>query len=213
MFSKFVPQNVKLKRWWRRLLILMATLCVLLILGHLTIRFWLWPQLETSKPTIERLIGARLGVQVEIDQLAVAWTGIRPSFQIQGLRFVNAPNKKAQLTSPLLEIKRIDGELSWLSLYHLKPYFHRLEFDDAQIQMRRELNGNLTIAGIDLKTSPNDYSGSNWLLEQDQLIVNHVQISWQDLARNSSPIPVQLDHLELTNGSRSHQGQLRIQSP
>ncbi len=213
MFSKFVPQNVKLKRWWRRLLILMATLCVLLILGHLTIRFWLWPQLETSKPTIERLIGARLGVQVEIDQLAVAWTGIRPSFQIQGLRFVNAPNKKAQLTSPLLEIKRIDGELSWLSLYHLKPYFHRLEFDDAQIQMRRELNGNLTIAGIDLKTSPNDYSGSNWLLEQDQLIVNHVQISWQDLARNSSPIPVQLDHLELTNGIRSHQGQLSIQSP
>ena len=158
MLGKLGSQSFKLKRWWWRLFSLMAALGVLFILGHLTIRFWLWPQVETSKPAIERFIGARLGVQVEIDQLTVAWTGIRPSFQIQGLRFIHPSKKRMQSAAPLLEIKHIAGELSWLTLYHLKPYFQRLEFADAHIQMRRDQSGNITIAGIDLKSSPNDFS-------------------------------------------------------
>ena len=213
MLGKLGSQSFKLKRWWWRLFSLMAALGVLFILGHLTIRFWLWPQVETSKPAIERFIGARLGVQVEIDQLTVAWTGIRPSFQIQGLRFIHPSKKRMQSAAPLLEIKHIAGELSWLTLYHLKPYFQRLEFADAHIQMRRDQSGNITIAGIDLKSSPNDFSASNWLLDQDQFMINNAQLNWQDLARNPEPIVIQLDRLVLTNGIRRHHGELSLQSP
>ena len=175
MLGKLGPQSFKLKRWWRRLFILMASLAMLFVLGHLTIRFWLWPQVETSKPAIERLVGARLGAEVEIDQLTVAWVGLRPSFQIQGLRFVHPDNKKVPNLAPLLEIKNISGELSWLTLYHLKPYFAQLEFDDARIEMRRDQKGNIAIAGIDLKNDPSDFSAVNWLLNQDQIRIKNAQ--------------------------------------
>ena len=213
MLGKLGPQSFKLKRWWRRLLILMASLAMLFVLGHLTIRFWLWPQVETSKPAIERLIGARLGSEVEIDQLTVAWVGLRPSFQIQGFRFVHPNKNKVPNLAPLLEIKNISGELSWLTLYHLKPYFAQLEFDDARIQMRRDQKGNIAIAGINLKNDPGDFSAVNWLLNQDQIRIKNAQIMWQDLARNPTPIAIQLDRFELTNGIRRHYGELSLQSP
>ena len=213
MLGKLGPQSFKLKRWWRRLFILMASLAMLFVLGHLTIRFWLWPQVETSKPAIERLIGARLGAEVEIDQLTVAWVGLRPSFQIQGLRFVHPDTNKVPNLAPPLEIKNISGELSWLTLYHLKPYFTQLEFDDARIEMRRDQKGNIAIAGIDLKNDPGDFSAVNWLLNQDQIRIKNAQIIWQDLARNPLPIAIQLDRFELTNGIRRHHGELSLQSP
>jgi uncharacterized protein YhdP len=45
------------------------------------------PQIEKSKASVEKVIGARVGVKVTIDDLHVSWTGIRPSFEIDGLRF------------------------------------------------------------------------------------------------------------------------------
>ena len=213
MLGKLGPQNFKLKRWWRRLFILMASLAMLFVLGHLTIRFWLWPQVETSKPTIERLIGARLGSEVEIDQLTVAWVGLRPSFQIEGFRFTYPSKNKIPNLAPPLEIKQIKGELSWLTLYHLKPYFARIDFDDARIEIRRDKKGNISIAGVDLKNDPSDFSAENWLLDQDQISINNAQIIWQDLARNPIPISIQLDRFVLTNGIRRHHGELVLQSP
>ena len=213
MVGKLGLQSFKLKRWWRRLLILMAALVVLFILGHLTIRFWLWPQVETSKPVIERIIGARLGAEVEIDQLTVDWVGLSPSFQIEGFRFAYPSKNKISKSAPLLEIKQIKGELSWLTLYHLKPYFARIEFDDARIEMRRDKKGNISIAGVDLKNDPSDFSAVNWLLNQDQISIKNAQIMWQDLARNPIPIAIQLDRFVLTNGIRRHHGELSLQSP
>ena len=101
-------------RWRKRALILAGITVVFFILGHLGVRFVLWPQLEKSKPTLERLMSSRLGANVTMDAVQVSWTGIRPSFAIQGLRF-NNPNS----STPSLFIQDISGQLSWLSFYHL----------------------------------------------------------------------------------------------
>ena len=66
--------------WRKRLLILLTVIGVFFIAGHFGVRFILWPQIEKSKASVEKLIGARAGVNVAINDLKVSWTGIRPAF-------------------------------------------------------------------------------------------------------------------------------------
>ena len=153
MLEKIIPprlQGAFAKRplvlgnsWRKRALILLGLVAALFVIGHLAVRFVLWPQIEKSKASVERLISARIGADVTMDKLEVAWTGIRPSFEIEGLRF-NGPDQ----TKPLLFIEEIKGELSWNSLYHFAPYFHELNFKSAQIYVRRDSKGLLTVAGL-----------------------------------------------------------------
>ena len=114
------------KAWFKRILILIGFICALLVIGHLGVRYVLWPQIEKSKASVEKIIGARIGAEVSIDKLQVAWTGLWPNFEIEGLRFNSTDKSK-----PLLLINKIYGELSWKSFYHLAPYFRDLHFEGA----------------------------------------------------------------------------------
>ena len=101
------------KNWHKRALILAAIVATIFVVGHVAVRFVVWPQIEKSKSSVEKLIGARVGVNVSIDDLRVSWTGIRPAFEIDGLRFT-APKQSI----PSLTIEKIYGQLSWKSFYH-----------------------------------------------------------------------------------------------
>jgi hypothetical protein len=74
-------------RWLVRLLKVMAILAVLAVALHFGVRYLVWPQIEKSKPALEKLIGSRLGITVTMDDVRVAWDGLRPEFEIDGLRF------------------------------------------------------------------------------------------------------------------------------
>ena len=50
-------------RWRKRALILSGLVVALFILGHLGVRFVLWPQIEKSKVSLERLVSARLALK------------------------------------------------------------------------------------------------------------------------------------------------------
>jgi uncharacterized protein YhdP len=65
------PNASSWARWSRRLLILGLIILSLGVLGHLLIRFVVWPQIETSKPAVEKLLSERIGASVKIDHLNV----------------------------------------------------------------------------------------------------------------------------------------------
>jgi uncharacterized protein YhdP len=117
------PDATSWSRWSRRLAILALITAGLLILGHLVIRFIIWPQLETSKPAVEKLLSQRIGVEVKINELNVYWQGIRPVFDIRNLEFVvdANPNPSTIADTPHLKIAEIRGELSWSSFITLSP--------------------------------------------------------------------------------------------
>lgn len=144
------PDATSWSRWSRRLAILALVTVGLMIVGHLVIRFIVWPQLETSKPAVEKLLSQRIGVEVKINELNVYWKGIRPVFDIRDLEFVvdAKRNPSAISNKPNLKIAEIRGELSWSSFYHLKPYFTKLHARDAVIQVTRDTQKRLYVAGI-----------------------------------------------------------------
>lgn len=196
------------KAWHKRALILIALVVALFVIGHLGVRFIVWPQIEKSKASIEKLIGARIGANVSIDKLEVAWIGIRPNFEVEGLRFNGADPSK-----PLLLIEKINGELSWNSLYHLAPYFHELNLKGAQIDVRRDSKGQITIAGLPIHSQPNDYSAENWLFAQNDIQINDVKLFWDDQKSQKQLSTIDIGNLTLSNGFRKHQGVLTATTP
>jgi uncharacterized protein (TIGR02099 family) len=195
-------------RWRKRVLILASIVLAFFIVGHLGVRFVLWPQIEKSKPALERLLSARLGSNVTMDDVQVSWTGIRPSFAIAGLRF----NDLNTSPSPLW-IQNISGQLSWLSLYHLTPYFHEISFNQIQLYAQRDAKGVISVAGIPIHSSANDFSTENWLLSQNNIQINNAKIFWEDQQGRKLKTAIDIQSAHLTNGIRRHEGQLIAQTP
>ena len=101
------PDATSWSRWSRRLGILVLITVGLMILGHLVIRFIVWPQLETSKPAVEKLLSQRIGVEVKINELNVYWQGIRPVFDIRDLEFVVDAKRNPSTISDALFFQRL----------------------------------------------------------------------------------------------------------
>jgi len=218
MLQKLIPPRLKsvlakrppgLDRSWRkRALILAVAAAVIFVLGHVGVRFVLWPQIEKSKASVEKLISARIGAEVSMESLHVSWTGIRPDFEIEGLRF-NGPDK----SKPLLFIQKINGQLSWSSFYHLTPFFHELNVENAEIYTQRNSKGLITVAGISIDGNSNDYSAENWLLAQNEIRIRDVKLFWDDQLKKKPITSIDIQSLSLSNGIRSHLGSLKATTP
>ncbi|MBU3620266.1 TIGR02099 family protein [Polynucleobacter sp. CS-Odin-A6] len=195
-------------RWRKRALILAGITTAFFVLGHLGVRFLVWPQIEKSKPALERLISNHLGVNVTVDDVQTSWTGMRPSFVITGLSL----NHSTTSPSPLL-IQTISGQLSWLSLYHLAPYFHQITFDQIQLYAERDAKGVVSVAGIPIKNTGNDFSTETWLLNQNAIQINNAKIFWEDQKGRKLKTSFDVQSAYLINGIRKHQGQLIAQTP
>jgi uncharacterized protein (TIGR02099 family) len=197
----------KWSRWSRRLLKVLALLAILAISLHFGVRYLVWPQIEKSKPALEKLIGSRLGVTVSIDDVRVNWDGLRPEFDINGLRFYAVPADPVSAdrkNAPVLTIQSISGELSLLSFYHLAPYFQTLNISDAELTAVRDQAGLVSIAGIALDTDQSGYASTNWLLAQNAIRLSNLVIHWRDLDQKKLNTEVRIETLSLSSGVRSH---------
>jgi uncharacterized protein (TIGR02099 family) len=210
------PTTSSWAQWSRRLLILGLIIVSLGVIGHLLIRFVVWPQIETSKPAIEKLLSERIGVSVKIDHLHVHWEGIRPVFDMTGLEFIPNPNQQTAFipNSPGLKIREIRGELSWSSVYHLKPHFNKLQASDAIIQVVRDKQERLFVAGILAGTGADDLDSQNWLFSQNNLELNNATILWKDFSKSKSDVAdLRIETLALRSGIRTHELNIGLFSP
>ena len=198
--------------WRKRILVLAGVTAAFFVIGHLAIRFVVWPQIEKSKPAIEQLMSHHLGANVTVDEVHMSWTGMRPNFVITGLRVNSSSTSSDNSTSPLL-IQNISGQLSWYSLYHLAPYFHQITFDQVELYAQRDAKGVVSIAGIPIKNTGNDLSTETWLLAQNEIQINNAKIFWEDRKDRNLNTSFDIQSAYLTNGLRSHQGQLIVKTP
>ncbi|BEI35960.1 YhdP family protein [Polynucleobacter sp. HIN6] len=210
------PDATSWSRWSRRLVILALVAVGLMILGHLVIRFIIWPQLETSKPAVEKLLSQRIGVEVKINELNVYWQGIRPVFDIRDLEFVvdSKRNPTTIADAAPLKIADIRGELSWSSFYHLKPYFTKLHASNAVIQVTRDSQKRLYVAGILAGDGGDDFHLENWLFKQSDLKISDINILWKDFSKSKADAAdLRIESMQLRNGIRQHELDAAIYSP
>jgi len=197
----------KWSRWFKRLIKVLLAVAVLAVSLHFGVRYLVWPQIEKSKPALEKLIGSRLGVTVTIDDVRVTWDGLRPEFAIDGLRLyaqevgnVSGSNKN----TPALAIQSLSGELSLLSFYHLAPYFEKLTISNVELTAERSQTGIISIAGIAIDPNESGHAGSDWLLAQNSIRLNNAVIHWRDREKKKLDTDVRIESLVITNGLRDH---------
>ena len=65
--------------WKKRLKYVGLIAGILFIAIHITVRFFLWPQVESHKATFEQLVSQNIGAQLKIEEIQTDWNVLWPS--------------------------------------------------------------------------------------------------------------------------------------
>ena len=172
---------------------LLIGLIFVTLIGTVAAYFYLKSNTVFVKGLIEKELEARISYDVEIDSIEAQWNFTNPSIIVNGFKIHNKNYKKSIVAD------RMEFDFSWLSLVKFSPVIDRVKLDRPNINIVRDLNGLISINGIDFTMGNNNLGLSSWLLNQDDVIINEGQLSWQDLTRSNDIL--QLNDLNFSYGS------------
>lgn len=176
----------------------------LALVAWLTLHWGILPRLDDWRPQIERRVGAAIGAPLSIGAIRVTSGGWIPAFELDDVRLLDREGRVA------LELGRVSAALSPSSLWALEPRFAQLHLDGVELQVRRDAQGRISVAGLDMDGSaePADPALLDWFLEQHEFVIRRGTVRWVDEGRQAGPLTLTDVDLVLRNGVRRHE--LRI---
>lgn len=164
------------------------------------LRWWILPNIDQYRPSIEAKISQTLGQKVAIRKVESGWIGLRPHLRLEQVVVHD------QTGSPALAFDHIDTTLSWYSLLVVQLRLHRLEITRPRFELKRETNGLIYVTGfthaINDPTTPHDFG--NWILNQESIQLNHATLEWRDYLRGAEPLLLTDVGLRLVNSGKHH---------
>lgn len=158
----------------------------LMLLVWLVVHAAILPRIDAWRAPIERVATQALGVPVQIGRLRAqshAWT---PAFEIDELRLLDTQGREA------LRLPRLRATWSWASLWHFELRLGRLEIEAPQLAVRRDAQGRLHVAGLDLGETGASASASpgalDWFLSLPEFRVRGGRVRWIDEQRGLPPL-------------------------
>lgn len=203
-----------LKRWLRISTLTLYRLVTWTILAAglafcavvLGLRYWVLPNVDQHRESIARAIGHSLGQRVAIGRVSGNWDGLNPELLLEDVTLFDTNG------APALKLSRIEGTLSWFSVAAWEPRFRSVELERPMLDIRRDANGALFVAGIEMKKGEGG-GFADWLLRQRRISVRQASLSWHDELRGAPPLRLaQVDFLLRNRGSR-HRFGLRAVPP
>ena len=162
------------------------------------------PRLDHYRPDLERLLSENTGYQVQIQSLSGRWSGLAPELTASGLRL------SAGKQGPAMTLQRVLLKPSWSSLFAWEPRFSLVRIDAPSLALWRDAQRRIYLNGLpltsDKKTDDNHLD--DWLLRQDEVLLDRVRISWHDEAAGVGPLVLQNGSLRLTNPLFGHRLQV-----
>ncbi|MCR5865850.1 YhdP family protein [Aquincola sp. J276] len=179
-------------RWARNLLRVLAAVVVagwsLLLIAWLTLYWGILPHVDEWRGPIETRASRVLGVPVTIGGIQVESSGWVPSLRLTDVVLHDAQRREA------LRLPRVAAAVSARSLLALELRFEQLLIEGAQLDVRRDRQGRIFVAGIEVPRSQG--SGENpaadWFFEQHEFAIRGGALRWTDELRD-------LPALELTD--------------
>jgi uncharacterized protein YhdP len=161
----------------------------------LAVRFWLLPDLERHRGRNVAADTAAVGQPVEIGAIRARWYGLNPHVRLSDVRLYDSAGREA------LTLPAIDNRLSWSALVRGELKVHSLAIDDLRLQVRRDADGVLHVAGM---KGSGDARFSRWLLAQDEIVLRNAEIQWHDELRGAPPLALSALNLRLRNSGGRH---------
>ncbi|MBC3875993.1 YhdP family protein [Undibacterium flavidum] len=176
----------------------------------LVLRYVVLPNLENYKSEIEQFASAKMGRVLSIQSLEANWQGFNPQIALKGI-VIRDQQSQAVLTLP-----EVNTTLSWWSLAVLDLRFAEVEIIAPQLNIRRNSNGVIEVAGFSLQLDgkgDGGEAGLNWLLAQHQIKVVRGQVNWDDQLRANPPLSLTAVNFVLNNHWREHQFAMQATPP
>ncbi len=164
----------------------------------LVLRYWALPNIENYRGDIERGISRAAGLNVTIARIDTDWNGLRPHLSLHGFEVHDAAAR------PVLTFDTVETDLGWSSLLHGQLRLHRLEVHAPQLAIRRDRNGRIFIAGLQINTEASGNDFSDWLLAQKNVAVRDATIRWEDEQRGAPPLELRELNFVLRNDGSRH---------
>ncbi len=194
--------------WVYRTVTWAALICILiftLIVGG--VRFWLLPNIGSYREAIARELSAATKHHITIGKLEGRWSGLNLQMTLGNLVLFD------KIGQPALKLDRIDSTLSWWSLVLWDPQFDSIEIDGPALSIRRDAQGVISIAGIELSSETEGGGLSDWLLRQDTIVIRNAAITWQDAMREAPELVLNSVDFRLDNSGKHHRFGLRAVPP
>ncbi len=199
-----------LLRWAARLvLVVLAAAASVLLIAWLVLHWAILPHIQQWREPIEKRASEALGVPVRIGKIEVRASGWVPSLELRDVVVLDAEKR------PALSLPRIFAAVSPRSLLSLELRFEQLLIDGAQLELRRDPQGRLFVAGLDVS---GDYSGdgnaiADWFFKQHEFVIRGGSLRWTDEQRDAPPLVLRDVQLVIRNGLLQHNIQLDATPP
>lgn len=181
--SDSVSTSARLSRRSRLLIRGGLVLLLIVVLGLLALREMVLPRVGEQRERFEAELERAMGVPVEIATLRAWWPGLRVRLMAEDV-VLGSPQADDALRLP-----RIEAELNWSSLWRGAPYFERIDVHEPELNVVREANGSIRIAGVPLGGGSEDNEElSDWLIQQGGVVVTDARLTWQDRSHSAAPL-------------------------
>ncbi|MBV8664996.1 MAG: TIGR02099 family protein [Burkholderiaceae bacterium] len=169
--------------------------CLLL----LALRYAVLPNIYYYKTDIEHLVTHVIGQPVTIGTLHASWAGLRPSVTLGDLVIRDKAGRQA------LILPQVSATLSWMSPFYGTLRLQKLEIDRPDLDVRREADGSLFVAGIPVPTQETgDTKVADWVLSQHEIVIHAGKLRWNDVKRGAPELALDDVNLILRNQWRHH---------
>jgi uncharacterized protein (TIGR02099 family) len=203
LFSAAWPRRALRVLVWIALALYFAVGVLVLALRHVVL-----PGIDHYRGDIERALSQALTLPVNIRAIDASWQGMWPNLRIHGLAIHDTQGR------PALAFDEVEADLAWATLWHFQPHFARLEINAPSLDLRRDAEGRLFVAGLEVKADnqPGD-DLSDWLLAQDRVVIRNATVSWHDDLRQAPPLVLARLNFDLRNSGSHHRFGLTAEPP
>ncbi|MFZ4479100.1 MAG: YhdP family protein [Rhodoferax sp.] len=155
------------------------------------------PRIGEFRPLLEAHATRVLGVQVRIGAVVAHSTGMIPSVELSNIQLFDAQGREALL------LPRVLAALSPRSLWYMG--FEQLYVDRPELDIRRDPQGKITVAGLDIsRDGGSDTGAADWFFSQLEFAIHDGTIRWTDELRAAPTLELKQVNLVVRNRSRLH---------
>ncbi len=179
-----------------RIIISLVLICLAAVLiTALVLRFFVLPNINSYKDKIADYASKSAGQKITIGEIKASWDGINPHLDLTNIDIFDAQNRSA------LNFKHAESNVSWISIPLLDVRLSMLIVRSPELTIRREEDGKLFLAGIDISGKSSSPDFPNWLLKQRRVEVLDAKVTWQDDFRHATALSLNHLNLQLKNST------------
>lgn len=191
-------------------MLLMALLILYFVFSgmFLALRYVVLPNIDRYKPQVEQIAGNAVGRRVSIGTIHASWRGLRPNLLLNNVVVHNRQDE------PALSLPRVSATVSWWSVPAASLRLHSLEISRPDMEIDRDRNGRLYVAGILVDgNGKDDGKGLDWVLSQREIVIRDGWLRWNDAQRGAAPLVLGDVNFVMRNQWLRHQFALKATPP